>query len=192
MRYYHASQTPRIQTLEPRVSNHGVPLIYFSEKRENVLVYLSNAIEKHCREIGFSYPGPCQKWGPYGFTKDGLLQLEEYYPNALEETYAGVSGYVYTAEDVARADFDLQIPFAAVSDRPTPVTACEFVPDAWEAIREAEREGKIAVMRYPDMPEKMRAWLRSTTVDEYRGAEAHPEYRRFLRDKFPEFLEGVL
>ncbi len=27
------------------------------------------------------------KWGPYGFDLQGILQYEEYYPNALEETY---------------------------------------------------------------------------------------------------------
>ena len=34
--YYHASPFANIRQLEPRISNHGVPLIYFSKKRENV------------------------------------------------------------------------------------------------------------------------------------------------------------
>ena len=51
--YYHASQVEGIKQLEPRVSDHHVPLVYFSTKRENTLVYLSNAIEKYCRETGF-------------------------------------------------------------------------------------------------------------------------------------------
>ena len=55
--YYHASSVKGIKTLEPRISNHNIPLIYFSEKRENVLVYLSNAIEKFCKETGFNYSG---------------------------------------------------------------------------------------------------------------------------------------
>ena len=46
MSFYHASSVKNINELEPRVSNHNIPLIYFSNKRENVLVYLSNAIEK--------------------------------------------------------------------------------------------------------------------------------------------------
>ena len=50
--YYHASQVGGISILEPRVSNHNIPLIYLSKKRENVLVYLSNAIEKYCKEKG--------------------------------------------------------------------------------------------------------------------------------------------
>lgn len=83
--YYHASQTKNIKVLEPRVSNHNIPLIYFSSKRENVLVYLSNAIEKFCKETNFNYNGIYSKWGPYSFTKDGIIQLEEYYPNATEK-----------------------------------------------------------------------------------------------------------
>ena len=102
--YYHASPVAGIETLEPRVSNHGIPLIYFSEKRENVLVYLSNAIERLCRKQGFAYDGPWQKWGPYGFNKDGTLRIEEYYPDALIETYAGVSGWIYSAEAIDPAD----------------------------------------------------------------------------------------
>ncbi|MBP5725769.1 MAG: hypothetical protein J6Y48_01715, partial [Clostridia bacterium] len=61
--FFHASPVKGIVQLEPRVSNHGIPLIYFSKKRENVLVYLSNANEKYCKEIGFEYDGQWHKWG---------------------------------------------------------------------------------------------------------------------------------
>lgn len=51
--YYHASPVAGIKVLEPRISNHNIPLVYLSEKRENTLVYLSNAVEKFCKEKGF-------------------------------------------------------------------------------------------------------------------------------------------
>ena len=129
--FYHASQTPGIDVLQPRVSNHHVPLIYFSKKRENVLVYLSNAIEKYCRETGFEHHGPWQKWGPYGFDQQGRLQFQEYYPNALVDTYQGVSGYIYGVETLEPCDFPLEIPDAAVSDIPVPVATCELFPMPW-------------------------------------------------------------
>ena len=44
--YYHASPIANITKLEPRISNHGIPLIY-----------LSNAIEKHCRKTEYAYDG---------------------------------------------------------------------------------------------------------------------------------------
>lgn len=187
--YYHASPTGGIERLEPRVSNHGVPLIYFSRKRENVLVYLSNAVEKYCRETGFVYDGPWQKWGPYGFDKNGVQRLEEYYPNALEKTYRGVSGYIYRASRIAEADFELSIPDAAVSCTPVDVDGVEFVPDAYEAILQAEKAGLLTVLRYEDMPERMQAWNRKTIREEYAAAGDHPEYRHFLKGNFPDILQ---
>ena len=61
---FHASPIPNIKTLTPHVSNHGKPLIYFSSKPENTLVYLSNAVEKCCQEKGFVHSGVYTKWGP--------------------------------------------------------------------------------------------------------------------------------
>lgn len=182
--YYHASPTPGITVLKPRRSNHGTPLVYFSTKRENVLVYLSNAVEKFCRETGFHHSGPWTKWGPYGF-RGGVLLLEEYYPNALEDTYRGVSGYVYRTADLPVAPREIGIPDAAVSAVPVPVDAAEFIPDACEAILEAERAGLLALARYEDLTEKKRAWIRATVREQYDGAGDHPEYRRFLKYKFP-------
>ena len=188
--YYHASPVANIRQLEPRVSNHGVPLIYFSKKRENVLVYLSNAVEKYCRETGFEYAGRWQKWGPYGFDRDGVQRLEEYYPDALVKTYKGVSGYIYRAETITDSGFALQIPDAAASSAPVPVAGAEFVPDAYEAILQAEREGLIRIVRYEEMPDKMREWNRRTILEEYENAADHPDYRHFLRGNFPDIIRS--
>ncbi len=186
--YYHASSIGTIQQLEPRISNHGIPLIYFSKKRENVLVYLSNAVEKYCRETGFAYEGRWQKWGPYGFDKNGLLRLEEYYPDALVKTYKGVSGYIYAVHHIEEAEFDVRIPYAAISSVPVPIDTVEFVPDAYEAILQAEKAGLITIMRYEQMPERMREWNRRTIREEYESSPDHPEYRHFLKGNFPDIL----
>lgn len=181
--YYHASPTAGIKVLEPRTSNHNTPLVYFSKKRENVLVYLSNAIEKFCRETGYAHSGKWTKWGPYGF-KNGILQLDEYYPNALEETYRGVSGYVYRADFIQEAEQNIEIPSAAVSAVPVVVDGVEFIPDAYEAILDAERKGLIFLRRYEDLPESMLAWIRKTMPEQYDQAGEQPEYRYFLQNKF--------
>lgn len=187
--YYHASQTKGIDILKPRISNHGVPLVYFSKKRENVLVYLSNAIEKYCKETGFVYEGVWQTWGPYGFTKAGLLRIEEYYQGALESTYRGISGYIYSADEMVEADINLNIPDAAASGLPVKITGVEYVPDAYEAIVQAEEEGRIEIMRYEEMPEKMREWLVRTIKEEYANAQGSPDYRHFLKGNFTDILK---
>lgn len=187
--YYHASPIRGITRLEPRVSNHGIPLIYFSKKRENVLVYLSNAIEKYCKDTGFSYDGKWEKWGPYGFDKDGRQRLEEYYPNALMNTYKGVSGYIYSVETIVESDYALQIPDAAASSISADVTGGEFIPDAYEAILQAERDGLITILRYEEMSEATREWNARTIKEEYEKAVDNPEYRHFLRGNFPDIIK---
>lgn len=183
--YYHASQTANIKVLEPRVSNHGTPLVYMSTKRENVLVYLSNAIEKYCKETGFCHQGRWQKWGPYGFESDGTFRLEEYYPNALVETYKGVSGYIYFAEKMNDPQENIQISNAVTSSEPVAIDGCEFVPDVYEAIMEAAEKGQIKILRYEDLSDKKLDWIKKTMKEEYKGAVLCPEYQYFLKAKFP-------
>lgn len=186
--YYHASPIADLKNLEPRISNHGVPLVYLSKKRENVLVYLSNAVEKYCKDTGFAYDGQWHKWGPYGFDKDGRLRLEEYYPNAMESTYKGTSGYIYSVERITDSGYELGIPDAVTSSEPIPISGVEFVPDAYEAILEAEKMGLICITRYNEMTEKKKEWLKRVIAEEYEQAKEHPEYRYFLKAKFPDIV----
>ena len=85
--------------------------------------------------------------------------------------------------------FELQIPDAVTSSVPVPVSDAEFVPDAYEAIMEAEAQGLITVVRYEDMPEKMRAWIGKMIPAEYTEATDHPEYRYFLKENFPNIIK---
>lgn len=188
--FYHASPIANIEILEPRISNHNVPLVYFSAKRENVLVYLSNAVEKYCKETGFSYTGNWSKWGPYGFDQSGKQVIEEYYPDALFETYAGVEGYIYSLKDNENLFAKPEIPDCVVSKNPVPVETAEYIPNAYEAILQAEKEGKIGIVRYEEFIGKREEWLRKVVNVEYDSAVEHPEYRHFLQGKFERYLEN--
>ena len=187
--YYHASSIKDLSTLEPHISNHNIPLVYLSKKRENVLVYLSNAIQKYCIEQGLEYSGVWQKWASYGFDKDGVQRIEEYYPDALIDTYKGVSGYIYVAEMVEDSGFQTQIPDAITSEKPVVVTGCEYIDDAYEAIITAEKEGLVRISRYNELSPQMKKWLKDAIIKEYEQAAEHPEYRFFLEAKFGDLLK---
>lgn len=182
--YFHASPVGGIKVLEPRVSNHNIPLIYFSEKRENVLVYLSNAVEKYCKETGFSHSGKWHKWATYGFDKDGILTIDEYYPNAIEETYKGVSGYIYYTDTVSENEDNILIPDAVTTSVPTPVTGAEFIEDAYKEILKAEEAGLIKIRRYENLSDNMLHWIEKTIRNEFQTAENEPDYQFFLIAKF--------
>ena len=78
MKYYQGSPISNIKILQPHVSNHGESWVYLSTKRENTIVYLSNAIEKFHKDNNLKYEGHFYKWASYGFDKEGILVLEEY------------------------------------------------------------------------------------------------------------------
>ena len=139
--------------------------------------------EKYCRDTDFGHTGRWEKWGPYGFDLDGVQRLEEYYPNALEETYAGISGYIYGAEPANTAPVS-DVPFAVTSEEAVAVVSCEFVPDAYEAILRAEREGLLRILHYAQTGEPFRAWIWQTMKHEYENAEKQPDYRHFIKGKF--------
>lgn len=189
MLLYHASPTAGITVLEPRVSNHGRPLVYLSDLRENVLVYLSNAVEKFCRGNGISPQGPYSKWGSYGFTKDGLLQLDEYWPNATKETYQGAAGYIYTVEAGDGVTPLPDIPHAFTSQVPLEVNRCEFVPDAYEALKQAEAAGKLRLRTYGENSQGMLDWIKKSTWQDYQDPKNPSHYREFLKAKFPHLSE---
>lgn len=186
--YYHASNVANITELIPGVSMHGKPFVYLTTKRENALVYLSNAVEKYCKEIGFEYSGKYYKWCSYGFTKDGILELQEYWPDAVVDTYAGVSGYIYSAENVTSAESMKDIPFAATSTEHVSVDACEYVPDAYEALKEAADKGLIVIKKYSENSEKMLAWIERCIKEQYKIASEIPDYKVFLEGKFKNIL----
>ena len=185
--YFHASQIEKIKTLEPRISNHNIPLIYFSDKKENVLVYLSNAVEKVCKEGRFTFDGLWYKWGSYGFEKDGRLRFEEYYPNALEDTYKGIEGYIYSCSKIdPYQKLDIKIPNTFITAQKITVDNCEFIPDAYNERINAEANGLITILRDNEFISniKRREWLKKTIIDEYRNNSAHPDYRFFLESRF--------
>lgn len=179
---YHPSGVGNLKTLKPSVSNHNKSLVYFSSKKENVAVYLSNAVERFCKETGFYIDGKCYKWASYGFDREGIINLEEYYSNATEETYKGVSGFIYTV-DTKYAQLQQDIPFGYVSQNEVPVLTCQFIPDAYEHIMDLVNQGIIRIRRYNDMNDKMRNWL-VTTIRKELASNIPEHYRYFLMSKF--------
>ena len=183
--YYHASNTKDIKILKPHISNHKKSLIYFSSKKENVLVYLSNAVEKFCKETNFKHEGNYSKWGPYSFTKEGILQLEEYYPNATKDTYKGVSGYIYKTSNIPNIKPLEDIKDVYVTDEDTKIEDCEYIEDAYEEILKYEKLGLIKIMCYEEFIKIKKDWLYNIIQKEHDESQDQAEHNHFLKNKFP-------
>ncbi len=181
--FYHASNVAGIQTLIPHASGHGKPLVYFSTKKENTLVYLSNPVEKYCKEIGFEPSDRYYRFMSYRFTEDNLLEILEYWPNALEETYKGVSGYIYAVSHISNTH-TMDIPYVIASETSVNIETFEYVPDAYLAIMQAEEEKKLKIIRYRENNADALEQIKKLVCREYEKAQAIPAYKVFLETKF--------
>lgn len=107
---YHCSPTAGIRVLEPSVTK------YFGKPRQVCLTAsLPMALFYGIRHFEYTY----------GYTREGLLYYEEYFPDALEKLYRGRSASLYRC--IRRPDMaETAIPNELVTALPVP--AAEEIP----------------------------------------------------------------
>ena len=177
MTYYHCSPTGGIRVLQPRqpVSFDKPARVYMTTLLPMALMYtVSN----------FEYT--------YGYTREGQIYLEEYFPDALEILYRGKSASLYLCAPEAAES--TRIPNERVSARP--VTVLEEIPisDVCEALLEQERLGNLVIHRYDTLSQRKLEWIRNAEARTIRerdllhksGAEAE-----YYRIHYPRAWEDV-
>lgn len=66
----------------------------------------------------------------------------------------------------------------------------EYIPDAYEAILQAEIDGLITVLRYEDLSEKRKKRIMEIIKEEYELSTNHFDYRHFLIGNFPDISKN--
>lgn len=165
--YYHASKIGDLAVLKPFVSNHKKKYIYFSDKRENVLIYCSNPIEKYCKENKIDF-GEKYTWlAPYGFDRNGTFCYEEYCPNLLYESYYGTSGYIYSTKSDLGMKPLKDIRNVYINENEVKPDKVEYIENVYDEIIKAEKDGKIKIFRYEDISEERKAKNNKMILDYY-------------------------
>ena len=154
MAYYHCSPTAGLTVLEPRK-----PESFEKPARVYLTTLLPMALMYAVRNYEYSY----------GYTKDGQIYFDEYFPNALEVLYKGKSASLYLCDPESTES--TRIPNEAISAIPVPVIGETHIPDAYEALLEQERSGALVIHRYHELSEKMLSWIRSVEADCIRKAD---------------------
>lgn len=178
MLLYHGSATPNITVLRPTLSNHGKPYAYLTDDPTLALLYAHNPLT------------PPEGYFPYFYNKEGTLCYDEYFPDALS-LYRGFGGYVYTAEVDTLPRLE-KMPWVYLSEAPVPVSECRPIPDLYEALLEAEREGKLIINRFGTLSEArlqgIYQMLRREAEREQLREHPEREYARFFQAHFPFLL----
>ena len=122
MELYHASPAAGLTVLRPSVT------AYFGKPRQVCLTALKPmALLYGIKHFEYTY----------GYTRDGSLYYEEYFPGALEELYRGKSASLYRCawrEGMEKT----QIPNEYVSADEVPVEEEILIPDVYEALLKEE------------------------------------------------------
>lgn len=177
MAFYHCSPTAGLTLLKPRK-----PEAFEKPARVYLTTLLPMALMYAVRNYEYSY----------GYTKEGQIYFEEYYPNALEILYRGKSASLYLCDPESTET--TQIPNEAVSEKAVPIVSETHIPDALEALLEQERLGALVIRRYHELSEEMLNWIRRVEADCIRKANlihTPGPMADYYREHYPQSWEIV-
>lgn len=184
MKFYHASDIANLQELKPQSSVYiENPTLYFSSKMENVLIYLANPVKKFYEQKYGKSNQIFQKFATYGFNKEKLLTIDEYYPNALEENFGNVSGYIYEIEADPNSLCENKIPFVYSTNQPQKVVKSTYVPNALDLVLKFEQKGLIKINRFETLSEKKLQIIKQQVEDCYAKTD-DKIFKEYLTEKF--------
>lgn len=148
MAFYHCSPTSGLTVLEPRK-----PKSFDKPASVYMTTSLPMALMYGIRNYEYSY----------GYTKEGQIFFDEYFPDALEILYRGRTASLYLCDPCETAT--TRIPNEVVSSSAVPVISETVIPDVCEALLEQERLGALVIHRYQDLTQGNLDWIRRTQAD---------------------------
>lgn len=171
MNYYHCSPTAGLTVLEPRK-----PESFDKPRAVYLTTLLPMALMYGIRNFEYTY----------GYTKEGQIYLDEYFPNALETLYRGKSASLYLC--APEKTQTTRIPNEALSLSPVPVVEEIPIPDVYEALLEQEQLGTLVIHRYHQLSERMLDWIRRVEADTIREQQligSHSPAAEYYREHYP-------
>ncbi len=187
MKFYHASDCANLKELTPKQSSYiQNPTLFFSSKIENVLIYLANPVKRFYEKKYGKSNQIFQKFATYGFNKDKILFIDEYYPNALQENFGDIPGYIYEIETEPNSLIENKIPFVYTTTSPQKVINSTYIPNALNLVLDFEQKGLIKINRYETLTEKKKQIIEQQIKDCFANTD-DKIFKEFLVEKFPNF-----
>lgn len=172
MEYYHCSPVAGLTTLQPKQ-----PESFEKPAGVYMTTLLPMALMYAVRNYEYTY----------GYTREGQIYLDEYFPNALEILYRGKQASLYRC--APGATHTTRIPNEVVSETAVEIISETVILDACEALLEQERLGTLHIRRYHELPPGTLNWIRQVQADEIRKGRllyTPGEKADYYRTHYPE------
>lgn len=181
MTFYHGSPVGGLTQLEPFLSEHKNPYIYFSTNPVVALLYAVKPVSKP-----FSFY-------PYGFDSEGTVVYSEYYKNAFEKVYKRKVGYLYECDDVEGVENPTQINCAYTVTQPVNIDRVTEITDCYERFKDYEKKGLFRIKPFETVSNKEMQMVYEDlkeSIDKY-NLRNYPdnEMSVFIRTNFPNVWE---
>jgi len=138
MKYvYHSSIKQNLKFVKPKISTHKKSWVYAMRKPEQSLMFLGN----------FS-----DLINQIGFTND-VFFIAERFKNSLEYAYKNKEGSVYKLEGSSFIKNSTSFSQEMISENEASVISEQKIEDALSEILKLEKEGKVKIYRYPELPD---------------------------------------
>ncbi|MFK5883669.1 MAG: hypothetical protein QM489_04935 [Candidatus Izemoplasma sp.] len=187
--YYHGSKTPGIKSIKPNQSMHDQEYTYLTTNEVVALIYTVNAIEVFYENNNITKPGSFQPWYSYGFNKDLLPIIDEYYPNSTHDTYSNRSGSIYLCQEPSEYTNETNIHCAITTTKEVVVIKEIFIPDVYKKLLEYEKQGLLKIRKYEDTSEEYLEKIHSFIKDDIKkynlSEDSLNSYSVFLKSKLP-------
>ncbi|MDR0861274.1 MAG: hypothetical protein LBN30_00635 [Oscillospiraceae bacterium] len=172
---YHGSCVTGLARLRPfhrQGSNYDAPVVYLSTLPAVAALYVYNKPFK---------------WLTYGFDVNGKPVYTESFPDSLSYFYRGVSGCVYACDGDFEYVESVGIRCAVISRAEVSVSDTLVVPDAYEFLLQAERDGELSILRYNEHTASRRARTERMVRRAIESERDEPGFAEFAAEVFPEF-----
>ncbi len=178
MTFYHGSPVGGLRQLEPFLSEHGRPYVYFATDPLVALLYAVKPVPKP-----FSYY-------PYGFDADGSAVYSEYFEDAFYHLYHGKTGYLYECRDLKDVARPTHINCACACTGPVDVDRVTEIPDLYAHFKVQADAGRFRIRARTEISDREMAFVaRELRRDiEVHALKAAPQHAmsRFIQAHFPD------
>lgn len=180
MTLYHGSNIAGLTELEPSLSEHGKPYIYFADNPLLALLYAVKPVSKP-----FSFY-------PYGFGADGRIVYSEYFEDAFKILYGGQKGYLYECDSIENTEQPTQIKGVYTCTKMVKVNRMTEINDLYEYYIEQEKSGLFKIKHFKDVSESEMNFVLNdmkNTVEQYnlKNGTCNPMFI-FIKEHFPTAL----
>lgn len=178
---YHGSPVGGLTALQPHLSEHGKPYVYFSTNPNVALLYAVKPVPKP------------YSFYPFGFDTEGNPVYSEYFKDAFSVLYKGKTGYLYECSGLEKLENPTHISSAYTTESPVPVERVTEIPDLYTYFKKQEEQRRFTVKTFSQIGEKELRFARKAVRKEMEmyGLRNAPENPMsvFIRTYFPKVWE---